>query len=183
VVLAHEGGYVNHPQDPGGPTNWGISLLMVEREGITAKQLGIPDLSPESFRKMPQSAAIAMYRLYFWDRYHYDQIQVQEMATKLFDAAVNIGPARAHRLGQYAANICGKHLLADGILGPVTFAALNTVLPFDWMKAMAEELRFYYQSLITRKPSLMVFANNWLQRAAWGVMTMTGNSGGLSGRS
>jgi lysozyme family protein len=167
IILRHEGGYVNNPADPGGATNWGISTLIIEEWHIEAKDLGIPDLSPESIKAMPQDAAVKVYKRIFWDPYLYERILDQRMATKVFDCAVNIGPKRAHRLAQYACNACGQHLDTDGILGPIAFSALNVVNPLEWMPAMCEEMRHYYDDLMFRKPALRVFGDNWMRRAAW----------------
>lgn len=169
VILKHEGGYVNNPADPGGPTNWGISTLIIKREGITAKQLGIPDLTADSIKVMKVDAAKWVYKTLFWDKYNYGSIIDQNIATKTMDVSVNCGPSRAHKFAQEAANSCGAKLTVDGILGPKSIEAINKCDSKAWMKAMCAIQLKYYQDLVVSKPSLIVFINNWTKRSNWGL--------------
>jgi lysozyme family protein len=168
VSLRFEGGYVNNPADPGGATNWGISTLIIKREGITAAELGIPDLTPESIKLMKVDAAIKIYKKLFWDKYKYSTINNQNVATKIQDIAINCGPSRAHMMAQAAVNKlgCGP-LLTDGILGPKSMAAINKCDSKKLVQAIADEQANYYKNLVIRKPNLGVFLSNWLRRAKW----------------
>ncbi len=62
-VLSHEGGYVNHPQDPGGETNWGITKRSAQATGYNG-----------SMRAMTREQSISIYREAFWERYRADQM-------------------------------------------------------------------------------------------------------------
>lgn len=167
VILKHEGGWVDNPADPGGETNYGISMLIVRREGITPQMLGIPNFDRGSMKLMSKDAARAIYKKVFWDRYGYEKIFDQRVATKLFDCAVNCGPMRAVRMAQLAANQCGQALKDDGILGVNTFVGLNNSDPDRWLKAMCDEMTAYYTGISQRTPKLKVFLSNWLKRAKW----------------
>lgn len=167
VILQHEGGWVNNPSDPGGETNFGISMLIIKREGITPQELGIPDLNPGSMKGMKVDAAVTIYKRLFWDKYGYGQIADQKVATKVFDCSVNCGPSRAHRMAQNAAIKCGQNITADGIFGPNTIKAINACDPKQWMQAMIAEMTNYYLAIIQANPKLAVFKNNWLHRAQW----------------
>jgi lysozyme family protein len=167
VILKHEGGWVNNPADPGGETNFGISMLMVKREGMTPAQLGIPDFNPGSMKLMKVEAAKDIYRKLFWDKPGYDRINDQLVATKIFDCAVNCGPGRAHKMAQKAANRLGAGLGVDGNLGPLSIAAINACDPAQFLQAMAAEMLLYYQGIVAKNPSLGVFLKNWTHRAAW----------------
>ena len=170
TILRHEGGWVDDPADPGGETNFGISMLIVRREGLTPKDLGIPSFAPGSMKLMTKDTAKALYRRLFWDRYGYDQIDDQVVATKVFDCAVNCGPGRSHRMIQKAANkISDSAIVVDGILGPQTVKAINSCEPEKLVTQMAAEMRSYYLGLIEKKPVLGKFQRNWLKRARWGV--------------
>jgi lysozyme family protein len=178
VILQHEGGWVSHPADPGGETNWGISSLIIQREGITNTDLGlsagadpvIDGRAPGWLRTMPMSAAVTIYKRLFWDKYGYGRIAGQVAATKVFDCAVNCGPARAHAMAQRAANtLQAEQIPADGILGPKSVAAINNCTESAFVKAMAAQMTEYYTKIAQARPSLQVFLRNWLHRASWGT--------------
>src|SRR5690606_20143010 len=114
VVLAHEGGYVNDPADPGGETKWGISRR-------SYPELDIASLTRED--------AIATYYRDWWQRDGYDRLQDGAVATKLLDMAVNMGPATAHKLLQEALVFLGFAVDVDGIIGPQTIGAANKADP------------------------------------------------------
>src|SRR5690606_38914271 len=114
MVLRHEGGYVYDPADPGGETKYGIS------------KRSYPQLD---IRNLIREQAIEIYRRDWWDRYGYDRIKSLDVATKVLDLAVNMGPAAAHRLLQEALVFLGHQLAVDGILGPKTLAAVNAEAP------------------------------------------------------
>lgn len=172
VVLAHEGGWVSNPADPGGETNWGISTLMIKRENITAEELGVdPATMFQSgyLKPMPRDAAVAIYKKYFWDKYSYGLLVDSVAATKVFDCSVNCGPGRAGMMAQKAANQAGKSLQVDGILGGHSYNAINDIAPHTFVLAMADQMRFYYNDIVNKNPTLHVFLSNWLHRASWGT--------------
>lgn len=169
VILKHEGGYVNNPDDPGGETNFGISMLIIQRENITLEQLGIPDLNTGSLKNMTVAAAQEIYKNLFWDRYDYSRINDQRIATKIFDCGVNCGPKRAHMMAQRAANACAGGLMLgiDGILGPISIAGINSLHPDDFLNEMKLQMEKYYSALPTKNPALKQFMKIWMKRAAW----------------
>ena len=165
VVLAHEGGWVDDPDDPGGETNFGISSLIISREGLTSIDLGLDPVTAAQggwLKAMTVDAAKNIYRRLFWDRYLYGRIEDQTCATKVFDAAVNLGPARAHQFAQFVAQ-CP----VDGIFGPETCRAINACAPADFLEGFTAQLVGYYQGLVEAKPRLGKFLHNWLNRASW----------------
>lgn len=177
VILRHEGGWVDNPADPGGETNFGISMLMVKREGMTPTQLGIPgtwnatdsvwDFPPGAMKLMTVDTAKSIYRKLFWDKPGYGRISDQIAATKIFDCAVNCGPGRAHKMAQKAANRLGQKLGVDGNLGALSIAGINACDPKQFLMAMAAEMLAYYQAIVAANPKLGVFLKNWTKRAGW----------------
>ena len=105
VVLHHEGGYVNHPNDPGGETIYGISRR--SHPDVWAK--GRPTLED----------AKRIYHRDYWLPIKADAMPFP-VALMVFDAAVNAGNRRAAILLQRALRVT-----ADGSIGPVTLAAAN----------------------------------------------------------
>lgn len=144
-VLSHEGGYVNHPDDPGGETNFGITKRVAKEFGF------IGDM-----KTMPLATAKAIYYEGYWQRarataYH------PAIGFQLFDAAVNHGIGNAIRMLQRAVGV-----LDDGLVGPVTLAAIDASQPHIVVKRFASErLRFY-----TRLSHFTQFGRGWTNRVA-----------------
>lgn len=124
-TLAHEGGYVNDPADPGGETNFGIS------------KRSYPDLDIESLTRFE---AMQIYKKDYWDPNRYDGIDDKHVAAKGFDLAVVMGPRKANRILQIAMNTAfdygvespsvyvttrGPVLVNDGRIGEKTLCAIN----------------------------------------------------------
>lgn len=140
-VLAHEGGYVNHPSDPGGETNWGVT------------KRSYPNLD---IRRLTREEAKAIYRRDFWDRVKGDALP-GVLAFQALDAAVNHGIGNAVRWMQRAASVAD-----DGIIGPVTLEAIACRDPNDLvMKFNAERLVFY-----TNLSTFGTFGRGWVRRVA-----------------
>lgn len=151
IVLAHEGGYVNHPADPGGETKYGITKRSYPNEDI---------------KNLTLTRAKEIYFADFWKPFKYEQIESDAVATKIFDTAVNAGPKRAFRFAQQAVNTLGKNIGVDGIFGNGTLAAINSVNPEAFLKAFRTIQADYYKSIVAADPSKSVFLRGWLARAA-----------------
>lgn len=163
TVLLHEGGYVNDPNDSGGATNYGVSdradgkvdgLIDLDRDGVG-------DTAPKN---LTRTQAIEYYRRFYW-RSIYDGIAFQKLATKVFDFAVNMGHAAAHKLLQRALCKCGKTVTIDGNFGPATLAAVNQVNGPDLTAALCTEAEARYRAIVAAKPSQAKFLNGWIRRA------------------
>jgi lysozyme family protein len=155
IILKHEGGYVDHPNDPGGATNRGIIFSLFKRY---APSLGLkPDL--ESLKQLTEYDAKTIYRLEFWDKMLGDSFQNQQVANIVFDAFVNMGP-RALKMLQRELNV-----VADGIVGRQTINAVNKADPKEIFDAFKAARVFFYRDLAHRKPQMQVFLKGWLNRA------------------
>jgi lysozyme family protein len=165
-VLEHEGGYSDHPADPGGATQWGISLRLMRELGYDVD--GDGDIDSDDVAALTKPGAIAIYRRCWWDRYDYGSLGAQLVAEKVFDLAVNMGASQAHRLLQRALRASGGvALMEDGALGPKTWTAARAADPWATRAALRSEAAGFYRLLSTMKPSLAVFLNGWLRRAYW----------------
>lgn len=144
-VLSHEGGYVNHPQDPGGETNWGITKRTAQANGYNG-----------SMRAMTREQAISIYRKAFWERYHADKMP-EAVAFQFFDACVNHGYGNAARMLQRAAGVPD-----DGIIGEISLKAINSLPENDLLlRFNAERLVFY-----TKLGTFTSFGKGWVRRVA-----------------
>lgn len=149
VVLRHEGGYVNHPQDPGGETNFGIT------------KRSYPDLNIKSLTK---ADAIEIYRKDFWDK-HGIQDYPPSVRLQAFDMIVNMGPKNAVRTIQKCLLRIGIDISPDGVMGPKTMAALRQVSSITLSAELSLERVRYYVSLVEAKPNMKVFLLGWVKRA------------------
>lgn len=106
-LIGHEGGYSNHPDDPGGETMWGITAAVARANGYTGPM-----------RDLPRVTAKGIYRAQYWDKVQADRMPFP-VAFQVFDAAVNHGTGQAAKFLQRAAGVAD-----DGIIGPKTLAAV-----------------------------------------------------------
>ena len=134
-VLEHEGGYVWHPADPGGETNFGISKRAYPNEDI---------------RNLTRERAIEIYRRDYWDALPDVSGSLRFL---LFDFGVNAGVSRSIRTLQAAIGTT-----ADGIFGPKSLAALNACS--DPLGEFSVQRQMYY----TRLPNFGTFGLGWTRR-------------------
>ena len=154
IVLKHEGGFVDDPDDPGGATNWGISTRFLREVG-----------DPRDAVNLSKEDAILLYRNHFWDKYNYSGIQDQDVANKVMDSSVNMGPAASHKIFQRALRACGNPIKDDGLIGSKTLTAAKEVSLVALKAAMRSEMAGYYRSIISKKPRMAKYKRGWLRRA------------------
>ena len=169
VVLLHEGKYTDHPNDPGGATNYGISLRFLKSAGIDIDGDGEIDI--HDIMAMDKSKAKDIYKKCWWDRYHYKAINDLLIATKVFDLAVNMGAQQAGIIVQTAVNdLQAATISVDGILGGKSIGAINALCQkgreLELLNAIRDEAAQFYVRLAKKKPDLKVFLKGWLSRAA-----------------
>jgi lysozyme family protein len=112
-TIAREGGFVDHPEDPGGATNMGITRATLSRH--RGRVCTIDDV-----RALTRDEARAIYRAEYLAGPGFDRVADPWLQEVLFDAGVLLGPGRPTRWLQAAAGV-----RVDGALGPVTVAAVN----------------------------------------------------------
>lgn len=151
LVLAHEGGYVNDPDDPGGETKYGIS------------KRSYPNLD---IKRLTREKAAEIYYVDWWQRYRYDRLESIDIAAKVLDLSVNVGPRQAHVMLQRALHAVGRRdVVVDGIIGPQTISAANAAPPDALLAALRAEAAAYYRQLIERNPKLKKYERGWMRRA------------------
>jgi lysozyme family protein len=112
LMLAHEGGYIDHPQDPGGRTNHGVTQRVWE------EWLGRP-VSEKEMRALTPTMVKPLYKRKYWDACRADDL-VAGVDYVVFDVAVNSGPGRAIKFLQSCVGAT-----VDGGFGPATLAAVK----------------------------------------------------------
>ena len=144
-LLGHEGGYVNHPEDPGGETNWGVTKVVARDHGYYGEM-----------RNLTQDIAKDIYRRAYWDKVQADNLP-PAIRYAVFDAAVNSGVGTAVRWLQQAVGAT-----PDGVLGPKTLAAINEVNPDGLLRRMLAK-RLTAMTSMSGWPS---FSKGWARRVA-----------------
>lgn len=144
-ILVREGGYVNHPNDPGGETKYGIA------------KRSHPD---EDIKHLTKIRAEEIYYEDYWvpSKAPYIPHDIQET---FFDMVVNMGQRRAVKILQEACNSKKCGLVVDGLIGKNTIAAAKKI---DASRLKVFRILFY-ADLIKRKPDLKVFIVGWVRRA------------------
>lgn len=152
-ILAREGGYVDHPEDRGGPTKWGITIATLrdarDNDALTSRDVAA--LTEEEAREI----YLSEYAMPFaW-------VTSQRIAELAIDAAVQHGFGNAVKLLQRAVGET-----PDGLAGPRTRHAVAMADPDQlWRSLFGERLRFY-AALVQRAPAQRVFAAGWINRMA-----------------
>ena len=113
-VLKYEGGYVDHPRDPGGPTNKGITQAVYD---AWQKSQNLPT---QSVRNISDATVAAIYKQQYWDRVRGDDLPAG-VDFAVFDFAVNSGVSRAAKTLQAVVGVT-----QDGQIGPATIEATKT---------------------------------------------------------
>lgn len=144
-LILHEGGYVNHPDDPGGETKFGISKRRYP-------SLNIADLTLYQARNI--------YRKDYWLRYRINQVADLKIASKMLSLLVTMPPQNWGLICQSALRATGTTVVLDGVVGSKTIQAINTTDPDLLLVALRSEAAGYYRSLQNH-----AFTKGWLSRA------------------
>lgn len=148
MVLKHEGGFVDHPEDPGGATNKGIT------HKTYADFLGRPLEDVSELKNIPDEHVQMIYKNGYWDRVKGDELPAG-VDFSTFDWAVNSGPGRAAKALQKAVMVA-----QDGAIGPMTLAAAAEFTPEEVIESIAQQREEFYRSLRT----FDTFGKGWLRR-------------------
>ena len=152
-VIGHEGGYVNHPADPGGETKYGVT------DRADGKVDGYIDIDGDGVGDVPVKQltledAKIIYKRDYWDKCRAEHLP-PEIRYAHFDMAVNAGIGAAAKNLQRAAGVT-----VDGAIGPQTLQAAMKVTIGDYMFYRA----VHYMRITARNPKLTKFGKGWANR-------------------
>jgi len=148
-VLIHEGGYVNHPKDPGGATNKGV----IQRTyNAYRKRMG---MLPKNVRNITQPEVDQIYKEQYWDRVRGDDLP-SGLDYTVMDFAVNSGPSRAIKYMQRRLGVT-----ADGSIGMHTLGALEGVKDMEALIIGINEDRWAF---LKRLKHWGTFGKGWTRR-------------------
>ena len=147
LVLHHEGGYVNHPKDPGGETNMGVTKRVYEEFGGTKdmKDLEFEDVMP-------------IYKKNYWDRVKADDLPAG-LDLCVFDFGVNAGTGRA---AKYLQSLVGA--TADGAIGPNTLKTVEVYVQIEGIEATIEAYQKNRQGYYEKLKTFETFGRGWTRR-------------------
>lgn len=150
-VLRHEGGYSNHPKDPGKATNLGVTQKTYE-DWVGYK------VNEAIMRKLTVAHVQTLYKVKYWDAVHCDDLPLG-IDLCVFDFAVNAGPNRAAR---YLQRMVGAK--EDGVLGPHSLSLMSQfVRERGKVEAVMiyQDMRREYYKLLKTYPT---FGKGWMKR-------------------
>lgn len=164
LMITHEGGYVNDPDDPGGETYKGVARKSWPKWlgwhiiDLLKRQAGFPG-NLDSNADL-QSEVQAFYEIEFWNRISGSLIQEQSIANSIFDFAVNAGTTTSVTLAQMVAGSP-----ADGISGSKTVGTINQIDPDYFLAAFTVEKIKRYVEICQKRPESKKYFFGWVTRA------------------
>ena len=147
TILHHEGGYVNHPKDPGGETNLGVTKRVYLEHGGTKdmKDLLVEDVAP-------------IYKSGYWDKMKGDELP-NGLDLCVFDFGVNAGPGRS---AKYLQTMIGT--VADGGIGPNTLKKLGEYVEKHGLEKCIEDFQGARQDYYEKLSTFATFGKGWTRR-------------------
>jgi lysozyme family protein len=152
-LLKHEGGYVNHPDDPGGRTNLGVTQRVYEA------WIGHP-VSEQIMRSLTPQHVRALYKANYWDAVKGDDLPAG-VDLCVFDFAVNAGVNRASR---YLQLMVGAN--ADGKIGPNTLRQLQQYVRTHNLPHAVDRYQDLREAYYRKLKTFPTFGRGWLRRVA-----------------
>jgi lysozyme family protein len=154
-VLRHEGGYADHPKDPGGATNLGITIkTLADWRGVSPWW----SIGKAAVKALTRDEAGSIYRKRYWDTIEGDSLPAG-LDLAVFDFAVNSGPGRAIKALQRELRVT-----ADGNLGPVTIEALNARIAAGGSAALVAALCGGRLGFLKSLATFSTFGRGWSRR-------------------
>lgn len=165
-VLKHEGSSYVVNEDIGEVSKFGITLKSYREIK--------PDASEKDVEQLTEDQAREFYWRNVWIKRKVYLLGSLNLAAKVFDMIVHIGPVPAIKILQSSINHILKNIKPvsipdriqeDGIIGPITAKAANAIMSFDLVTEMSKRQIEYYQSLCAKSPNLKKFLSGWMARA------------------
>jgi len=167
AILGKEGGFVNHPDDKGGPTNWGITQAVARAHGYNG-----------DMRNLTRQQALDILTADYWTGPRFDLVSEvsPDIAAELCDTGVNMGPSVQAKWFQRWLNVFNiqgalyPDLIADGFIGPRTISALKSYLARRGKEGELVMLRSLncsqgqrYLELAEQRPANESFVYGWIK--------------------
>lgn len=155
-ILKFEGGYVNDPDDLGGATCKGVCYRTYKLY-CSRKKRPVPTI--EDLKRISDEEFAYILKSMYWDACRADKIESQSVANAIVDWAWNSGTVTASKEVQ---KILG--VTADGIIGNITLAAINSRSPLPLFGAIQEARKAYIDKICVSRPANRKFMKGWFRR-------------------
>lgn len=152
-VLNNEGGYVDRATDKGGPTNFGITLAILEKWNKRAT-------SVTEIQNLPVDVAKVIYNTWWWKPLRGDDVVDQEVATAMLDISVNVGVPNGSKMIQRAVGSS-----PDGKIGDTTIAKINECSRLYFFKVFIGAVQDHYVDIVIADSAEIVNLKGWLHRS------------------
>lgn len=170
-IVDREGGYVNDPDDPGGATNFGVTIHTLRRLGLDLTGDGVVDT--RDVQKLTRSQAVDIFITHYFEAPRISDLPKALHAT-VFDMYVNAGSNAVKILQRLLADM-GFEVSVDGVLGPQSIGAAQRACqraPGLMVDAYGIARRNYYFRLADQRPASRKYARTragtkggWIKRA------------------
>ena len=171
AIVAREGGFVNDPDDPGGATNFGVTIHTMRRLGLDLTGDGQVDI--RDVRRLSRRQAVDIFIKHYFEAPRIAELPAP-LQPSVFDMYVNAG-ANAVKILQRLLREMGQAVLVDGVIGPQTIRAAEAAqraAPDHLVDAYGIARRNYYFRLADRRPASRKYARSraggkggWIKRA------------------
>lgn len=170
-IVAREGGYVNDPDDPGGPTKYGVTVHTMRRLGLDLDSDG--DVDADDVKVLTRAHAVSIFVEHYFHRPNINRLP-EPLQASVFDMYVNAG-SNAVKILQRLIGDMRIDVGVDGVIGPQTIAAAvraYEAAPDHMVDAYGIARRNYYYELAARRPASRKYARRrdggkggWITRA------------------
>lgn len=170
-IVDREGGYVNDPNDPGGATNYGVTIHTMRRLGLDLD--GDGDVDEADVRALPRERAVEIFIEHYYYAPRLDRLP-EALQPTVFDMQVNAG-TNAVRILQRLLRDMGLEIDVDGVIGPQTVAAATAAYDSagrQMVDAYGIARRNFYYAIGDRRPASRRYATRrdggkggWIRRA------------------
>lgn len=155
-IIKFEGGFVDDPDDLGGATNRGVCYRTYKLY-CSRKKRSVPTI--EDLKNISDEEFADILKSMYWDACRADKIESQSVANAIVDWAWNSGTVTASKEVQKVLGVT-----ADGIIGNITLAAINSRSPLPLFGAIQDARLAYIDKICVSRPVNRKFENGWVRR-------------------